>query len=67
MLNGAFTAPFNMSGQPGISLPLHHGADGLPIGVQLVAASGREDLLLQVAAQLEAAAPWAARRPTLHA
>ena len=64
---GACTLPFNMSGQPAISLPLHWTPDGLPIGVQLVAAFGREDLLLAVAAQLEQAAPWAGRRPPLHA
>src|SRR5579871_6086881 len=63
----SFTAPFNMTGQPAISLPLHWNAAGLPIGVQLVAAAGREDLLLQVAAQLEAAAPWTGRRPRVHA
>ena len=62
-----FTAGFNASGQPAISLPLHHDEAGLPIGVQLVASYGREDLLLRVAAQLEEAAPWAERRPPLFA
>jgi amidase len=52
-----------MTGQPAITLPLHWTSDGLPVGVQLVAAHGREDLLLAVAAQLEAAMPWAHRRP----
>jgi amidase len=62
-----FTIPFNLTGQPAISLPLHWGTDGLPIGVQLVAAPWREDLLLRVAAALEAAMPWAERRPPISA
>ncbi len=59
----AFTAGFNATGQPAISLPLHWSEAGLPIGVQLVADLGGEDLLLRVAAQLEEAQPWAERRP----
>ncbi len=62
-----FTPPFNVSGQPAISLPLHWNDHGLPIGVQLVAPYGREDVLLRVAAQLEEAAPWAQRRPPVSA
>ena len=62
-----FTAQFNVSGQPAINLPLHWNADGLPIGVQLVAAFGREDLLVRVAAQLETAQPWVDRRPPVFA
>jgi len=63
----AYTLPFNMTGRPAISLPLHWTPDGLPVGVQLVAAFGREDLLIRVAAQLEAAAPWIDRHPPVHA
>ncbi len=62
-----FTAPFNITGQPAISLPLHWSDNGLPTGVQLVAAYGREDILLQIASQLEGAQPWAGRRPPVHA
>jgi amidase len=66
-LSGCFTAAFNATGQPAISLPLHWSEDSLPIGVQLVAPLGREDLLLRVAAQLEQAAPWVDRVPSSHA
>jgi amidase len=53
-----FTAPFNATGQPACSLPLYRNAAGLPIGVQLVGAYGREDLLFRISAQLEAAQPF---------
>ena len=62
-----FLMPWNITGQPAISLPLAMSASGLPIGVQLVAATGREDLLIRVASQIEQAAPWADRRPPVHA
>jgi amidase len=63
-----FTVPFDVTGQPAISLPLHWSAPtadapSLPIGVQLVAGYGHEDVLVRVAAQLEAAAPWSDRHP----
>ena len=61
----AFAIPFNVTGQPAISLPLHWNADGLPIGVQIVAAMGREDLLIRVASQLEAEVRWQERRPAI--
>jgi amidase len=62
-----YTAQFNMTGQPAISLPLHWTPAGLPVGVQLVAAYGREDVLVRVASQLEQAAPWDGRRPPVSA
>jgi amidase len=63
----AFTRPFNVTGQPALSLPLGWPDDGLPRGVQLVADLGREDLLVRVGAQLEEAAPWSWRRPPVAA
>jgi amidase len=62
-----FTALLNGTGQPAISLPLYWSEEGLPIGVQLVAPYGREDLLIRIAAQLEQARPWADRRPPVFA
>ena len=56
-----FTPVFNASGQPGISLPLYHGDDGLPLGVQLVGRPAGDGALLALAAQLEEARPWAER------
>jgi len=60
-----YTVPFNITGQPAISVPLHWNDAGLPIGVQLVAAYAREDVLIRVAAQVEAAQPWKDRRPSV--
>ena len=62
-----FTMPFDVTGQPAISLPLHWSDDGLPIGVQLVAPVGREDWLFRVGAQLEEAHSWSERTPAVHA
>jgi amidase len=58
-----FTALFNVSGQPAISLPLFEGEDGLPLAVQLAGPPAGEGLLLALAAQIEAAHQWAERRP----
>jgi amidase len=57
-----FTPIFNASGQPGISLPLFQGEDGLPLGVQIIGRPAGEQNLLALAAQLEQAQPWADRR-----
>ncbi|HZO10127.1 MAG TPA: amidase [Myxococcota bacterium] len=66
-LHMVFTEPFNATGQPALTLPLHWTPEGLPVGVQLVAALGRDDLLMRVAAQLESARPWRERIPPIHA
>ena len=62
-----YTLPFNATGQPAISVPLGMSRDGLPIGVQLIAPFGREDVLIRLASQLEAAEPWSGRRPPVAA
>ena len=64
---GLFTLPFNVTGHPAISLPLHQSEEGLPVGIQLVASMGAEDLLLRLAAKLEVAMPWAGRQPEVFA
>ena len=58
-----FTAAFNVTGQPAVSLPLHWTDDGIPIGVQLVGPPLGEALLFRISSQLEAARPWLDRRP----
>jgi amidase len=59
----AFTAVFNVTGQPAVSVPLHWTADGLPVGTMLVGRPAEEVTLVALAAQLEAARPWAHRHP----
>jgi amidase len=61
-----FTLPHNIMGTPAISLPLAVHTNGLPIGVQVAAGPANEHLVLQLAAALESAAPWADRTPPLH-
>ena len=60
-----FTVQFNVTGQPAISLPMHTSSEGLPVGVQLVAAMHGEALLLQVGQQLEDASSWYNRKPAV--
>jgi amidase len=60
-----YTPQFNMSGDPAIALPLGQTAAGLPIGLQLAAARGREDLLFRAALELEQQMPWSHRTPQL--
>lgn len=62
----AFMRFYNFSGQPAISLPLYQNEDGLPLGIQLGGAYGREDILIGLASQLERALPWTGRVPGVH-
>lgn len=62
-----FTMLANMTGIPAMSVPLHWGPEGLPVGVQFFAPFGDETTLLQLAAQLEEAQPWFDKRPPLKA
>ena len=62
-----FTPLFNVTGQPAASLPLWTSREGLPVGVQVAARFGDEETILSLAAQLERAEPWAARRPSVRA
>ena len=61
-----FTSPFNTTGQPAISLPIGN-SNGLPVGIQLVGAYGREDLILGVSSQLEEMVRWSENRAPFHA
>ncbi|MGH3341342.1 MAG: amidase [Carbonactinosporaceae bacterium] len=58
-----FTAAYNVTGQPAVSVPLHWNGEGLPVGVMLAGRPAAEATLIALAAQLEAARPWAHRRP----
>jgi amidase len=58
-----WTSAWNVTGMPAVSLPLHWTPDGLPVGVMLGARPAQEGLLLSLAAQIEAAAPWGGRQP----
>ena len=60
-----FTPIFNLTGQPAVSVPAGVGADGLPLAVQLVGTVGAEETLYSLAGQIEEAAPWAQRRPSI--
>ena len=60
-----FTAVFNLTGQPAVTVPIGVDGDGLPTAVQLIGRVGAEDVLYSLAGQLERAAPWGQRRPVV--
>ena len=62
---GSFTSPFNMTGQPAVNVPMGFDDEGMPLGVQLVGRPGDEATLIRLAAQMEAARPWAGRHPPI--
>lgn len=63
----AFTHPVNAAGLPAMSVPLHETSDGFPVGSQFIAPYGAENLLFELAGQLEAMCPWSDRLPAIHA
>ncbi|CAB4634760.1 unannotated protein [freshwater metagenome] len=60
-----FTSPFNMTGQPAVSLPLHWTSTGIPVGMQFIGRPFDEVTLISLAAQLEQAQPWRDRHPAM--
>jgi amidase len=62
---GGLLAPFSFTGQPALSLPLHHSEEGLPVGVQVVGPPGGDEMLLRLACDLQAECDWSSRRPNL--
>ena len=63
--SSAFTFPFNMTGEPSASVPCGFTRDGLPIGLQITGRRFEDVTVLRASAALEAARPWADRRPAL--
>ena len=61
----AFTWPFNVTGQPAVSIPCGHDPDDLPLGLQIVGRRGADALVLRIAVAVERGSPWAHRRPRL--
>ncbi len=65
MADAVFMFPFNISGQPAISVPMHWSSEGIPVGVQMVGRNNDEATLLRVASQLEQEKPWRDKRPPI--